>query len=207
MLTQLGAIPNMMFQQRPVVNTPQSNVESSSSPTETTNNSLNTFRTIEKGKANDSDRQISKLGEAIANASKTTSSSAESNDDKTATSDARCKKIFGNDSLSDDRCKELFGNTDLLSSISDLNEYVYKYKKSAQENPALKDKHVDDEIHVGPVAQELKENPITEGTVKEDPLSGFLTVDTAQLSLVEMSILSAMAKRILRLEEIIKEEK
>jgi hypothetical protein len=109
--------------------------------------------------------------------------------------------------LSDARCKELFGNTDLLSSISDLNEYVYKYKKSAQENPALKDKHVDDEIHVGPVAQELKANPITEGTVKEDPLSGFLTVDTAQLSLVEMSILSAMAKRILKLEEIIKEEK
>lgn len=193
MLTQLGAIPNMMFQQRPVVNTPQSTVESNSSPTESTNNSLNTFRTIEKGDADNSDSQISKLGEAIANASKSTSSSAESDDTST--------------SLSDARCKELFGNTDLLSSISDLNEYVYKYKKSAQENPALKDKHVDDEIHVGPVAQELKENPITEGTVKEDPLSGFLTVDTAQLSLVEMSILSAMAKRILKLEEIIKEEK
>lgn len=193
MLTQLGAIPNMMFQQRPVVNTPQSTVENNSSPTESTNNSLNTFRTIEKGDADNSDSQISKLGEAIANASKSTSSSAESDDTST--------------SLSDARCKELFGNTDLLSSISDLNEYVYKYKKSAQENPALKDKHVDDEIHVGPVAQELKENPITEGTVKEDPLSGFLTVDTAQLSLVEMSILSAMAKRILKLEEIIKEEK
>lgn len=193
MLTQLGAIPNMMFQQRPVVNTPQSTVESNSSPTENTNNSLNTFRTIEKGEADNSDSQISKLGEAIASASKTTSSSAESDDESK--------------SLSDARCKELFGNTDLLSSISDLNEYVYKYKKSAQENPALKDKHVDDEIHVGPVAQELKENPITEGTVKEDPLSGFLTVDTAQLSLVEMSILSAMAKRILKLEEIIKEEK
>lgn len=70
MLTQLGAIPNMMFQQRPVVNTPQSNVESNSSPTESTNNSLNTFRTIEKGNTDGSDKQISKLGEAIANATK-----------------------------------------------------------------------------------------------------------------------------------------
>lgn len=106
--------------------------------------------------------------------------------------------IANNDAISDERCKDLHNedSINLIGAIAELNEYMYKYKQSAQENPNLQSHHVDDDVHVGPTAQELASNPVTEGTVKKDPLTGFLTIDTAQLSLTEMSILSAMAKRI-----------
>lgn len=105
--------------------------------------------------------------------------------------------------ISDERCKRLFGEAggDLLKAITDINEYVYNYTEEAKNLPNAEAKGVDSSTHLGPVAQELKENPVTESSVEEDPLTGFLTVDTKKLTLTEMSILTAMAKRILALEE------
>lgn len=145
--------------------------------TEQSNNSLATFRNL-AGPTNTQNSSavtssLNSISDAIAN-----------NSSSDAISDERCKDLHNEDSIN------------LVGAIAELNEYMYKYKQSAQENPDLQSHHVDDDVHVGPTAQELASNPVTEGTVKKDPLTGFLTIDTAQLSLTEMSILSAMAKRI-----------
>jgi hypothetical protein len=189
MLTQLGALPNQAFNQEPVVQSPAIQTPQQAS-NETSNNSLNTFQDIEKATTDDSDKTASKLGEAIAEATKSENSSSDSDEDKKA--------------LSDERCKELFGeNCDLLSAIADLNEYVYKYKESAKNNPALEGKGADDGIFVGPMAQDLAANPVTKDCVNEDPESGFLTVNTKHLSLTEMSLISMLAKRVEALEAYI----
>lgn len=194
MLTQLGVIPNTAFQQKPVfqpVVTPQSQSPSF----ESSNNRLNTFQEIEKAKSNDSDKTASKLGEAIAEATRSESSSSDNSSTENKTSTA----------LSDERCKELFGkDCDLLSVIADLDEYVYKYKDEVKENPALEGKGADDGTFVGPMAQDLAENPVTQDCVHEDPESGFLTVDTKHLSLTEMSLITMLAKRVEAIEEILK---
>lgn len=188
MLTQLGAIPNTAFQQQPVIQTTtQSSTQSSN---ETVNNSLNTFQDIEKAKSDNSDKQTAKLGEAIAEATKSENSSSDSDEDKKALSDERCKELFGKD-------------CDLLSAIADLDEYVYKYKEEAKNNPALEGKGADDGTFVGPMAQDLASNPVTKDCVNEDPESGFLTVDTKHLSLTEMSLISMLAKRVEALEAYI----
>jgi hypothetical protein len=189
MLTQLGALPNQAFNQEPVIQSPVIQTPQQSS-NETSNNSLNTFQDIEKAKTDDSDKTVSKLGEAIAEATKSENSSSDSDEDKTALSDERCKELFGAD-------------CNLLSAIADLDEYVYKYKESAKNNPALEGKGADDGTFVGPMAQDLASNPVTKDCVHEDPESGFLTVDTKHLSLTEMSLISMLAKRVEALEAYI----
>lgn len=193
MLTQLGALPNQAFNQEPVVQSPTIQTPQQSS-NETSNNSLNTFQDIERAKTDNSDKTASKLGEAIAEATKSENSSSDSDEDKTALSDERCKELFGAD-------------CNLLSAIADLDEYVYKYKESAKNNPALEGKGADDGIFVGPMAQDLAANPVTQDCVNEDPESGYLTVDTKHLSLTEMSLISMLAKRVEAIEEILKERK
>lgn len=188
MMTQLGVIPNTAFQQQPVIQPAQPTTTQSSN--ETSNNSLNTFQDIEKATTDDSDKQMSKLASAIAEATKSENSSSDKNDTSTALSDERCKELFGAD-------------CNLLSAIADLDEYVYKYKEEAKNNPALEGKGADDGIFVGPMAQDLASNPITADCVHEDPESGYLTVDTKHLSLTEMSLISMLAKRVEALEAYI----
>ena len=146
-----------------------------------TNNALSTFHSISLAQSEDNDNDTTSDQEVA--------STTES--EKNTVSDERCK--YGS-------CLGEGGN-DLLSAVAELNEYVYKYNDTAKDIPGAEEHGVDDEVHVGPIAQELAENPATSGAVDEDPLSGFLTVDTKALSLAEMSILSSMAKRLLALEE------
>jgi hypothetical protein len=193
MLTPLGVIPNNAFQQNPVFQSPVNFQQNTGSVNESANNSLNTFQEIEKATTDDSDKTASKLGEAIAEATKSENSSSDKNDTATAMSDERCKELFGE-------------NCDLLNVIADLNEYVYKYKESAKNNPALEGKGADDGIFVGPMAQDLAANPVTKDCVHKDPESGFLTVDTKHLSLTEMSLITMLAKRVEAIEEKLKEK-
>lgn len=157
---------------------------------EKANNSTTTFQDINtSSKIDNSTKQTEDLAKAISENTKNIDSGAERSEGKEAE----------NKALSDERCKELFGNDcDLIGAIADLNEYIYKYKEGAEK---IDPKATPDEVHLGPIAQELKANPVTEAAVEEDPLTGFLKVDTAQLSLTEMSILSAMAKRIEDIEK------
>lgn len=127
------------------------------------------------------------------------------NNNKKDSSAQTTEQTDENDSnaVSDERCKRLFGENcgDLLDCISKLNSYVFEYNEKAKEIPGAENKGVDDDTHVGVLAQELAANPATAAAVKEDPLSGYLQVDTKELTMAEMAILTAMAKRIKALEE------
>lgn len=128
-----------------------------------------------------------------------------SNSDKKDSSAQTTEQSDENDknSVSDERCKRLFGENcgDLIDCISKLNSYVFEYNEKAKAIPGAENKGVDDDMHVGMLAQELAANPATSAAVKEDPLSGYLQVDTKELTMAEMAILTAMAKRIKALEE------
>lgn len=142
------------------------------------NNALSTFMALDLSKSDSTDKDSS-------------AQKAEQSDenDKNAVSDERCKRLFG------ENCG------DLIDCISKLNSYVFEYNEKAKSIPGAEDKGVDNDTHVGMLAQELAANPATAAAVKEDPLSGYLQVDTKELTMAEMAILTAMAKRIKALEE------
>lgn len=146
------------------------------------NNALSTFMALDLGKSDSVNKADNKDSSA---------QMAEQSDenDKNAVSDERCKRLFG------ENCG------DLIDCISKLNSYVFEYNEKAKSIPGAEDKGVDNDTHVGMLAQELAANPATAAAVKEDPLSGYLQVDTKELTMAEMAILTAMAKRIKALEE------
>ena len=157
---------------------------------ETSNNATATFRDINtSSKIDNSDKQNQQLAEAMANATK--------NKDSGSTNDTEQK------ALSDERCKELFGSGDLLSAIADLNAYVYKYKEGAEK---IDPDATPDEKRVGILAQELQANPATSAAVETDP-SGFLKVNTKELSLTEMAVIAELCKRVEAIETYLRKQK
>ena len=157
----------------------QNNQSDTVNSVEQQNNALATFMALDLDKDKDDDKKDS--------SAQTTEQNDEN--DKNTLSDERCKRLFG------ENCG------DLIDCISKLNSYVFKYNEKAKEIPGAENKGVDDDMHVGMLAQELAENPATSAAVEEDPLSGYLQVDTKELTMAEMAILTAMAKRIKALEE------
>lgn len=91
---------------------------------------------------------------------------------------------------------------DLLEEMSKIDSYLFHYKKDIQNKYPDGMYGVDDDNHVGVMAQELKENPITAPTVKENE-DGYLTVDTQQLTMAITAICSDISKRVLALEETV----
>lgn len=100
--------------------------------------------------------------------------------------------------VSDKRLKELF-NDDIVKAFADINSYEFKYKPEALR---LYDgsKGVDDNTHVGVMAQELEQNPVTASTVTEDE-NGFKNIDTNKLSAANAAVLADVCKRLLAIEE------
>lgn len=147
-----------------------------------TNESLNTFNTVQTNNNN-----TEALGKAIANATSTVDSGQDTNEGEDTT-------------VSDLRCKNIKEHPSIVEAIAALNAYKFKYNEKAKNIPNSESKGVDDDTHVGVLAQELKDNPITETTVKRDPLSDYLTVDTKELTLTNTAILSELCKRVLQLE-------
>lgn len=109
-----------------------------------------------------------------------------------AMSDAVLKEIYG-DSI-DDKIIENFAK---ISAIS------FKYTDEAQEK-YNGDKGVDDDQHIGIIAQELQNNPATEGTVEQNE-NGDLEVDTQHLTFADTAAIGELARRVLALEEAVKE--
>ena len=82
---------------------------------------------------------------------------------------------------------------------------MFKYKPEAQQAFKDKDLGVDDKVHVGVMAQELKSNPITSSTVNSDPMSGMLTVDTKQLTMTNTAMIAELTRKVDMLEKILME--
>ena len=100
--------------------------------------------------------------------------------------------------VSDKRLKELF-NDDIVKAFANINSYEFKYKPEALRLYG-ESKGVDENTHVGVMAQELEQNPVTTSTVTEDE-NGFKNIDTDKLSAANAAVLSDVCKRLLAIEE------
>jgi hypothetical protein len=109
-----------------------------------------------------------------------------------AVSDVLLKTVYG-DSL-DDRIIDNFAK---ISAIS------FEYNDEAKSKYG-EEKAVDDNQHIGVIAQELEANPITEGAVKTNE-NGDLEVDTRHLTFADTAAIAELSRRVLALEEIVKE--
>jgi len=112
---------------------------------------------------------------------------------------------YGAPAVSDEELKhkrlaKLFGEGGALDAFSKIDAYVYNYNDKAKQLYG-NERGVDDETHFGPMAQDLAKNPVTEGTVHTDPETGYLNVDTKQLTLTNTAMIAQMARKINELEE------
>lgn len=102
--------------------------------------------------------------------------------------------------LSDERCKDLEDKANGLSKLLEpIDAYIFKYKESAQEKYP---NETDDEVHVGIIAQDLEKSPLTKGSVITDE-DGTKHIDTKELTLEQMAIITDLEKRISNIEKIL----
>ena len=107
-----------------------------------------------------------------------------------AVSDVLLKTVYG-DSLDD----KIIDNFAKISAIS------FEYNDEAKSKYG-REKAVDDNQHIGVIAQELEANPITEGAVKTNE-NGDLEVDTRHLTFADTAAIGELSRRVLALEEAI----
>lgn len=100
--------------------------------------------------------------------------------------------------LSDENCKNIIEQTNHISKLAeDIGAYLYEYKPEAKE---AYPNETNDEMNVGPVAQELEKNPVTAASVETDD-KGIKHVNTDRLALSEMAIIADLARRLADVEE------
>ena len=109
-----------------------------------------------------------------------------------AVSDVLLKTVYG-DSLDD----KIIDNFAKISAIS------FEYNDEAKSKYG-QEKAVDDNQHIGVIAQELEANPITEGAVKTNE-NGDLEVDTRHLTFADTAAIGELSRRVLALEDAVKE--
>ena len=90
-------------------------------------------------------------------------------------------------------------NDDIIDLFSKINAYDFAYTDKAKDL-YLGNKGVDNDEHVGVMAQELQQNPITDSTVTKDE-NGYLSIDTKELTTADTAVLSDVCKRLLQVEE------
>ena len=90
-------------------------------------------------------------------------------------------------------------NDDIIDLFSKINAYDFAYTDKAKDL-YLGNKGVDNDEHVGVMAQELQQNPITDSTVEKDK-NGYLSIDTKELTMADTAVLSDVCKRLLQIEE------
>lgn len=117
---------------------------------------------------------------------------SEAADAAAAVSDVLLKTVYG-DSLDD----KIIDNFAKISAIS------FEYNDEAKSKYG-EEKAVDDNQHIGVIAQELEANPITEGAVKTNE-NGDLEVDTRHLTFADTAAIGELSRRVLALEEAVKE--
>lgn len=138
----------------------------------------------------DSSTDSSAAGDA-ASAGADAAQASEAAEVASAVSDVLLKTVYG-DSL-DDRIIDNFAK---ISAIS------FEYNDEAKSKYG-EEKAVDDNQHIGVIAQELEANPITEGAVKTNE-NGDLEVDTRHLTFADTAAIAELSRRVLALEEAVK---
>ena len=104
--------------------------------------------------------------------------------------------------MSDERAKDAEKltpeKTDITKEMAKIDAYLFKYKPKIQ-NDFTGEKGVDDKAHVGVMAQELAQNPVTASAVEEGE-EGYLEVDPGKLCMALTAVTSDMAKKMGELE-------
>ena len=135
-------------------------------------------------------KMSSAKGQGGGDAVKDAGSGADASSAASAVSDVLLKTVYG-DSLDD----KIIDNFAKISAIS------FEYNDEAKSKYG-QEKAVDDNQHIGVIAQELEANPITEGAVKTNE-NGDLEVDTRHLTFADTAAIAELSRRVLALEEAI----
>ena len=107
-------------------------------------------------------------------------------------------------SLSDERLKRIFGdNEDAIKAFSKIDAIKFEYNDKAKELYPEGEKNVDSDPHYGVKAQDLQKNPYTASTVQKDPNTGYLNVNTQELTMANSAVISDICKRLLAIENIL----
>lgn len=107
-------------------------------------------------------------------------------------------------SMSDERLKRIFGdNEDAIKAFSKIDSIKFEYNDKAKELYPEGEKNVDSDPHYGVKAQDLKSNPYTASTVQTDPNTGYLNVNTQELTMANSAVISDICKRLLAIENIL----
>lgn len=107
---------------------------------------------------------------------------------------------------SDERLKEIYGESiddKIIENFAKISAIDFKYKDEAVKEYDG-DYGVDSNNHIGVTAQELQDNPATEGTVETNE-NGDLVVDTRHLAFADTAAIAELSRRVLALEQIVKE--
>lgn len=103
---------------------------------------------------------------------------------------------------SDERMKKIFEDKpDIIEAFSKINafDFTYKPEYQAKYNGEF---GVDNDEHIGVIAQELAENPITSSAVKQNE-EGNLMVDTGEMTMTNSAVISELCKRIEAIEKVL----
>ena len=97
--------------------------------------------------------------------------------------------------LSDMNAKNMIRDNSTVNAMSNIDSYIFRYKPEAQK--LYKGRSgVDNDVHVGVMAQDLEKNPVTASTVSTDPVTGYKQIDTGELTLANTAVISDLAKEI-----------
>lgn len=102
---------------------------------------------------------------------------------------------------SDENLKNVNPDIDILDDYSKIDAYAYKYNKKAHDLYGNQ-KGIDDELHVGPMAQDLEKTNSTKASVSEDP-NGYKEVDIRKLTLSNTAAISELVRKIEALEKMV----
>ena len=144
---------------------------------------------IKSSKTNDNEFEIggkttSDLAEIADNVKDEQASDEQVSDEQVSDEQLKNKSVF---------------NDDIIDLFSKINAYDFAYTDKAKDL-YLGNKGVDNDEHVGVMAQELQQNPITDSTVAKDE-NGYLSIDTKELTAADTAVLSDVCKRLLQVEE------
>ena len=103
--------------------------------------------------------------------------------------------------MSDENLKEVNPDIDILDDYSKIDAYAYRYNNKAHQLYG-NEKAVDDELHVGPMAQELASTDSTKAAVNKNA-DGYEEVDIRKLTLSNTAAISELVRKVESLEKML----
>lgn len=113
----------------------------------------------------------------------------------------------GNKGLSDEDLKKIYGDNlsdRLVEDFAKIRAIDFKYTPEAQKEYSDGELSVDDNNHTGVTAQNLEEVESTAGAVSTN-MNGDKEVDTNHLTFANTATIGELSRRVLALEEVVKE--